>query len=113
MTITEFFESLKNCGKEIQVRVNVHNLPLKDFIEMSPNTCKIFWLDNSESYSSGFYCLKTFKPNDTEFDDAEIAVWSEPIISSQKKMPGREEVMENNGFTMQSSRFTKKWPHGL
>ena len=112
MTITEFFESLKNYGK-IQVRVNVHNLPLKDFVEMSPNTCKIFWLDNSESYSSGFYCLKTFKPNDTEFDDAEIAAWSEPIISSQKKMPGREEVMENNGFTMQSSRFTKKWPHGL
>ena len=113
MTITEFFESLKNCRKGIQGRVNVYNLLLKDFVEMSPNTCKIFWSDNSESCSSGFYCLKTFKPNDAEFDDAEIVVWSEPIISSQKKMPGHEEVMENNGFTMQSSGFTKKWPHGL
>ena len=38
MTITEFFESLKNYKKEIQVGVNVYNLPLKDFVEMSPNT---------------------------------------------------------------------------
>ena len=109
MTITEFFESLKNYKKEIQVRVNVYNLPLKDFVEMSPKTCKIFWLDNSESYSGGFYCLKTFKPNDAGFGDAEIAVWSGPIISSQKGMPGHEEVKQSSGF----SGFTKKWPHGL
>ena len=113
MTITEFFESLKNYKKEIQVRVNVYNLPLKDFVEMLPNTCKIFWLDNSKSYSGGFYCLKTFKPNDAEFDDAEIAVWSEPIISSQKKMPGREEVMKSSGFRVDLVDLQKKWPHGL
>ena len=113
MTITEFFESLKNCGKEIQVRVNVHNLPLKDFVKTSSNICKIFWLDNSESYSGGFYCLKTFKPNDAEFDDAEMAVWSEPIISSQKKMPGCEEVMKSSGFRVDLVDLQKKWPHGL
>ena len=81
MTIMEFLESLKNCKKEIQIKVNVHNLALKDFVEMPPNICKIFWVDNSESCSMGFYCLKTFKPDDAEFGNAEIAVWSKPVIS--------------------------------
>ena len=48
---------------------------------MPPNICKIFWVDNSESCSMGFYCLKTFKPDDAEFGNAEIAVWSKPVIS--------------------------------
>ena len=45
---------------KIQVMVNEHNLPLKDFIEMFPDT-NIVWLDNSKFYDSGIYYLKTIK----------------------------------------------------
>jgi len=41
---------------KIQVMVNEHNLPLKDFIEMFPDT-NIVWLDNSKFYDSGIYYL--------------------------------------------------------
>ena len=60
---------------KIQVMVNEHNLPLKDFIEMFPDT-NIVWLDNSKFHNSGIYYLKTIKLGHTELANAKVTIWN-------------------------------------